>query len=90
MHRFTLDAQIRADFEAAIWFTSTHSGSRFTQNLIVCRVVGDNRVNLLNSSLSVWQPNGRVEQRALADAHGIGNSVRGNHGLALPASAEII
>ncbi len=42
MYQFTLAAQTRVDFEVANWFTSTHPRSLFTQNLVVCRVVGEN------------------------------------------------
>jgi N-hydroxyarylamine O-acetyltransferase len=90
MYQFTLAAQTRVDFEVANWFTSTHPRSLFTQNLMVCRVVGETRVNLLNSSLSVRHPDGHVEPRALADARELGKLLEEVMNLALPTPAETI
>jgi N-hydroxyarylamine O-acetyltransferase len=90
MYQFTLEAQTRIDFEVANWFTSTHPRSFFTQNLVVCRVVGETRVNLLNSNLSVRHPDGHVEQRALAGAPELEKLLGEVMNLALPAPAEVI
>src|SRR5215471_19317164 len=72
MYRFDLAAQTRADFEVANWYTSTHPRSLFTQNLVVCRIVGETRVNLLNANLSVRQPGGSVEHRVLKNPEELG------------------
>ena len=90
MYQFTLAAQAPMDFEVANWFTSTHPRSLFTQNLVVCRIVGETRVNLLNTELSVRQPDGRVEQRALADAGELRQVLEDVMGLDLPAPIEPI
>lgn len=68
MYRFRLDVQSPIDFVVANWYTSTHPRSRFTQNLIASRVVGDMRVNLHNKEFSVRQADGRTTDRALAGA----------------------
>jgi N-hydroxyarylamine O-acetyltransferase len=90
MYRFTLAAQSQADFEVANWFTSTHPRSRFTQNLVVCRVIDDMRVNLFNANLSMRGSDGRVEQRTLASAPDLGRLLEETMGLALPLPAEVI
>ncbi|MBV9375314.1 MAG: arylamine N-acetyltransferase [Alphaproteobacteria bacterium] len=90
MYRFDLTAQSRADFEVANWYTSTHPRSLFTQNLLVCRIVGETRVNLLNANLSVRQPDGRVEHRVLTGAAELGRVFENVMTLALPAAAETI
>ena len=90
MYRFDLAAQTRADFEVANWYTSTHPRSLFTQNLVVCRIVSETRVNLLNANLSVRQPSERVEHRVLAGAEELGQVLREVMDLALPAAAETI
>ena len=90
MYQFTLAPQTRVDFEVANWFTSTNPRSLFTQNLIVCRVVGNTQVNLLNSSLSIRQPDGRVEQHVLAGATDLQHVLEDVMDLALPASADTI
>jgi N-hydroxyarylamine O-acetyltransferase len=89
-YQFTLAPQTEIDFEVANWYTSTHPRSLFTQNLVVCRVVGEKRINLLNANLSTRQPDGSVEQRALGDASDLGHVLEDVMGLALPASAETI
>ena len=81
MYQFTL--------AAANWFTSTHPHS-LTQNLIVCRAVGETRVNLVNSNRSVRHPDGHVEPSALADARELGKLPEEVMNLALPKPAETI
>jgi N-hydroxyarylamine O-acetyltransferase len=90
IYKFTLASQTRADFEVANWYTSTHPRSRFTQNLIVCRVVGETRVNLFNLGFSIRHPDGKVEERTLADAKELGKVLEEVMDLALPAPAEVI
>ena len=91
MYRFTLRAQSRMDFEMANWFTSTHPRSRFTQNLIAARVVGETRVSLENRDLTVRHADGRVlEQRLIADAADLGTVLDEVFGLDPPVPvAEI-
>jgi N-hydroxyarylamine O-acetyltransferase len=90
MYGFTLAAQTQADFEVANWFTSTHPRSRFTRNLVVCRVVDEARVNLLDKNLSIRQSDGQVEQRTLTSATDLGSLLEETMGLALPSSPELI
>lgn len=90
MYQFTLAPQTRVDFEVANWYTSTSPRSLFTQNLIVCRVVDDTRVNLRNAGLSIRQADGRAEQRVLMDADDLRRVLEDVMGLALPATAEAI
>ena len=90
IYQFTLDPQSHVDFEVANWFTSTHPRSRFTQNLIVCRVVGETRVNLLNLRVSVRSPDGSFEQRTLASADELEKLLEEVMELALPISPDAI
>jgi N-hydroxyarylamine O-acetyltransferase len=90
MYRFTLAPQAPTDFEVANWFTATHPRTRFVRNLVAARVVGEDRVNLFNASLSVRRPDGTVEQRTLADAEDLRGVLEGTMGLDLPVPAETI
>jgi N-hydroxyarylamine O-acetyltransferase len=90
IYQFTLDPQSHVDFDVANWFTSTHPRSLFTQNLIVCRVVGDTRVNLLNTRLSVRLPDGQFEQRVLEDANELDKLLNDVMNLELPVSSDPI
>lgn len=65
MYRFTLEPRVMADYELGNWFTSTHPKSTFRTNLMVSRVVGERRLNLLNTDLTVHLPGGGVEERRI-------------------------
>ncbi|MGE0225377.1 MAG: arylamine N-acetyltransferase [Acetobacteraceae bacterium] len=90
LYRFNLEPQTHADFEVANWFTSTHPRSRFTQNLIVCRIAGDTRANLLNANLSLRHRDGELEQRSLANADELAQVLSELMGIALPVPAAAI
>jgi N-hydroxyarylamine O-acetyltransferase len=90
MYQFTLAPQQPVDFAVANWFTSTHPSSLFTQNLVVCRIVGATRANLLNANLAIRQPDGSVEQRTLPNAQELGRVLEEVMELALPVPAEAI
>lgn len=90
MYRFTTEPQTRADFEVANWFTSTHPKSRFTQNLVTARVVGQTRVNLLNASLTIRHADGGLEQRALTSAADLQHVLEDIMGLQSPVTGDAI
>jgi N-hydroxyarylamine O-acetyltransferase len=90
MYRFADDVQGAADFEVANWFTSAHPRSRFRQNLVAARIVGAQRVNLLNTTVTLWPKDGPGETRTLTGPTDLGRLLTETYGLALPATpAEI-
>ncbi|MHB1207644.1 MAG: arylamine N-acetyltransferase family protein [Rhodospirillaceae bacterium] len=90
MYRFVDEAQGAADFEVGNWFTSAHPRSRFRQNLVAARIVGDRRVNLLNTTVTTWPKDGPSKTRTLAGPDDLGRLLTEIYGLALPATpAEI-
>jgi N-hydroxyarylamine O-acetyltransferase len=90
LYRFNLVPQTRADFEVANWFTSTHPRSQFTQNLVVCRVMGNTRGNLLNAMLSLRSTDGSTEQKRLGSARELAEVMEETMMLKLPVPAETI
>lgn len=88
MYRFRLEPLTPIDFEVANWYTSTHPRSRFTQNLIVSRVVGDRRVSLANRKLVSRASNGNVEERELNSSEELVHVLDEVMNLDLPAPAE--
>ena len=90
MYRFADDVQGLADFEVANWFTSTHPRSRFRQNLVGARVVGDQRINLLNTTVTVWPKDGPSETRTLTGPDDLGHLLTETYGLSLPADPATI
>jgi len=84
LYRFRLEAQNPIDFEMANWFTATHPGTRFTQNLICARVDGARRINLANRMLIVRDVDGNVTSRVLAGAPELGEVLDRDFGLDVP------
>ena len=68
MYRFTVQPRFAADYEVSNWFTSTHPQSRFTNNLIAARVVGERRLNLFNTELTAHEHDAESSRRVLATA----------------------
>jgi N-hydroxyarylamine O-acetyltransferase len=66
MYRFRDEPQSPRDYEVFNWFTATHPDSRFVNNLIAARVVGDRRAALFNDRLAAHWPDGKSEKTALA------------------------
>lgn len=90
MYGFTLAPRSRADFEIANWFTATHPRTRFVRNLVAAIVVGHDRVNLLNATLTIRRLDSEVEQRTLASADDLREVLQETMGLDLPVPAEAI
>ena len=61
LYRFTLEPRHPIDYEVANHYTSTHSQSRFMQNLIAARPSPEARVSLWNRTLLIQTPSGTTE-----------------------------
>ena len=83
MYQFTLEPQTERDYEVFNWFTSTHPVSHFTSNLVAARVVGERRLNLFNTQLTTYWPDGRSEIRILAGPGEVCEVLTGDFGLAV-------
>jgi N-hydroxyarylamine O-acetyltransferase len=90
MYRFTQEPQSPMDYEVANWFTSTHPRSRFRQNLMASRLVGDRRMNLLNRSLTIWSDAGASQSETIESPAALGALLTDTFRLALPATADEI
>ena len=53
IYRFTLEAQLPADYEPLNWYTATHPASIFPHNLLMERLTPALRANLLNDRLTL-------------------------------------
>ena len=67
LYRFTLEPRHPIDYDVANHYTSTHSQSRFMQNLIVARPSSEARVSLWNRTLLVQTPSGTTETPVKGD-----------------------
>lgn len=90
LYRFRLEPQNPIDFEMANWFTATHPGTRFTQNLICARVDGARRINLVNRSLITRAADGPAETRDIASAAELGAVLDTQFGLECPVPLDAL
>ncbi|TKC92552.1 arylamine N-acetyltransferase [Trinickia terrae] len=68
IYRFTLQRAEWIDFEVANWFTTAHPDSRFTNNLVVCRVFPRSRFTLFNGKLTERGNDGAGVERPIGSA----------------------
>lgn len=82
VYRFDLHPVEWVDYETANWYTSTSPEAIFASNLIVCRVLDEARLTLLNDQLNERAADGSVlaEQR-LANAEELAACLRDRFGL---------
>jgi len=90
MYRFLLEPLPPLDFEIMNWYMSTHPNSRFTQNLIVARVVGERRVSLANRKLVIRAPDGSVDEPILRSAADLAQVLDEVMGLEIPITADAL
>lgn len=86
MYRFTLEPQAQRDYEVFNWSTSSHPASRFVNNLIASRVVGERRLNLFNTEFSVYWPDGSIDRSSLADAATVHSCLEAEFGITIERS----
>ena len=82
VYRFDLQPVEWIDYETSNWYTSTSPDSIFASNLMVCRVLPETRVTLLNDQLNERAANGEiVSERRLASADELAACLRDRFGL---------
>lgn len=87
LYRFSLDAQLPADYEPLNWFTATHPQSIFRHNLLMERLTPTLRANLLNDRLTLRTPGEAPQVQRLADAATFERAMTEVFGLRLPVPA---
>jgi len=83
-YQVSMYEQTPADWDMAHYYMSTHSGSPFTNNLMVARSKGDARYCLLNNRLQIHHDNGTSEQRVLRSVGELECVLRNDFDIALP------
>ena len=66
LYRFTLEPQLRPDYEVANWWVSTHPDSIFVRGLMAARQESDRRYTLLNNQFATRHSDGRAEEWTLS------------------------
>ena len=87
-YRFTMEAQLPADYEVSNWFLCHHPTSFFRQVLIGARATAKGRYALRNNTLTIHRTN-ETEKRTLADAAALRSSLENDFALRLPESSEL-
>lgn len=91
LYRFNDEAQTARDYEVFNWYTSTHPASRFVNNLVAARVIGERRLALFNRELVLQHGDGRREHRLLANSSDVHAILSGEFGIQVePAEIERI
>ncbi|HEX3636713.1 MAG TPA: arylamine N-acetyltransferase [Paraburkholderia sp.] len=82
VYRFDLHPVEWIDYETSNWYTSTAPDSVFLNNLIVCRVLAQSRLTLLNDQLNERAADGHViSERQLKSADELATCLRDQFGL---------
>lgn len=82
VYRFDLHPVERIDYETSNWYTSTSPEAIFANNLIVCRVLDDTRLALLNDQLNERAADGSiVREQRLASADELAACLHDRFGL---------
>lgn len=89
MYRFTQERRVMADYELGNWFTSTNPQSLFVNNLMVSRVAGERRLNLLNTDLTIYGPGDAVEERRIESAEELHRLLTEDFGLDVPRAEAL-
>ena len=90
MYQFALADEASSDWEMANWFVSTCPDSIFTRTLIVARPAAAGvRYALRNNRLRIYRADGSTEQRLIASADELAETLRGPFNLRLPPAEEL-
>ena len=65
LYELSPEPQLAVDLELPNWYSATHPGSRFRQQLLVARTAPEARYTLLEAQLTVRHASGKVERRTL-------------------------
>ena len=88
LYRFTMEPQLRADYEVANWWVSTHPESIFVRSLMVARAERDRRYTLLDGRFAIRNADGRTEEWALPGADDLAGVLKEYFGLDTDRIAE--
>ncbi len=85
LYRFNFEPRVLADYEVGNWFTSTWPASRFTTGLMASLAPEGRRLSLMDTGLTTYFADGRTEQRTLASAAELHQTLTRDFGLDVSA-----
>lgn len=89
LYRFSLQENLLPDYEVTNWYLSNHPDSRFVTGLLAARPAPDRRYALLNNQFAVHHLNGHTEQRILASADEMRETLESVFHLTLPDTPDL-
>ncbi|MBX3750612.1 MAG: arylamine N-acetyltransferase [Opitutaceae bacterium] len=89
VYRFSLVPPPPVDFEVGNWFSCTHPRAHFTNNLVVTRVRGAERLIILNREFAVRHADGSATRRDIATPHDLRALLIEHFGLHLSSDARL-
>jgi len=89
LYRFGLEKQLLPDYEVTNWYLSNHPESQFVTGLMAARPEPDRRYALRNNRLTVHHRTGRTEQRVLASAAEMRQTLESAFHLRLPDTPDL-
>ncbi|TGQ74389.1 MAG: arylamine N-acetyltransferase [Mesorhizobium sp.] len=87
LYRFDLQPQYEVDYAIANYYLSTNPASHFLSTIVAARAAPDRRYALRNNRLSIHHRGGRSEQREIATASELADTLEGQLGIIIPDRA---
>lgn len=87
LYRFDLQPQYEVDYSVTNYFLSTNPTSHFLSSVIAARAAPDRRYALRGNRLSIHCTGGRTEQREIATAAELADTLEGPLGIIIPDRA---
>ncbi|ESY83883.1 acetyltransferase [Mesorhizobium sp. LNHC221B00] len=87
LYRFDLQPQYEVDYSIASYFLSTNPISHFLTSVLAARAAPDRRYALRGNRLSIHHIGGRTEQKDIATAAELADTLEGQLGIIIPDRA---
>ncbi|MGX7876115.1 arylamine N-acetyltransferase family protein [Mesorhizobium sp. ORM6] len=87
LYRFDLQPQYEVDYSVASYFLSTNPISHFLTTIVAARAAPDRRYALRGNRLSIHHIGGRTEQKNIATAAELADTLEGQLGIVIPDRA---
>lgn len=84
LYRFDLQPQCEVDYSVTNYFMSTNPASHFLTSVLAARAAPDRRYALRGDRLSIHHIDGRTEQKQIATATELADTLEGQLGITIP------
>ncbi|TPM40093.1 arylamine N-acetyltransferase [Mesorhizobium sp. B2-3-4] len=84
LYRFDLQPHYEVDYSISNYFMSTNPASHFVTSVLAARAAPDRRYGLRGNRLSIHHIDGRTEQKEIATAAELADTLEGQLGITIP------